>query len=51
MIRIEIQVNGKMVRQFFCTEADFQNKFNYAHNIAGGMWNGTDEIVVTSFNI
>jgi hypothetical protein len=50
MKKIEILKNGKMVRQFICKESDLQKKFEYAVDIAGGMWNGKDNFKVVILN-
>jgi hypothetical protein len=46
MIKVEIKKNGKVIKTFLCKKSDLQKTFNKAHNVAGGLWNGTDTFTV-----
>jgi hypothetical protein len=46
MIKVEIKKNGKVIKSFLCKKSDLQKTFNTAHDMAGGMWNGTDVYTV-----
>lgn len=47
MIKVSILKNGAPVKTFICSEKVQQQCFEYAYNIAGGMWNGKDKFKVT----
>lgn len=46
MKTIQILKNEKLIKQFTCTEKMLQKYFDFAIDIAGGMWNGKDEFKV-----
>jgi hypothetical protein len=49
LIRISILKNGKGIRRFTChNETMAKNYWNYAIDLAGGMWNGKDKFEVVS---
>ncbi len=50
-IKIMILKNDIEIKSFISNETDFQKDFNTAVDIAGGMYNGKDEFVVTSKKI
>lgn len=47
-VKIEILKNGVSVREFLCSEKDFQKVFIRAQTMAGGLWNGSDEFSIVS---
>lgn len=48
MKKIEIRKNGNTVKTIVVPKLrPLQQVFDYAVNIAGGMWNGKDEFTVT----
>ena len=52
IIRISILKNGKGIRQFTCYNKKMaENYWNYAIDLAGGMWNGKDEFTVITKEI
>jgi hypothetical protein len=46
MIQIQILKNDAVIKTLSCVESKLQSTFNRAHNIAGGMWNGTDVFTI-----
>ena len=46
MIKVKILKNDETIKVMECVENTLQTTFNRAHDIAGGMWNGTDKFKV-----
>jgi hypothetical protein len=46
MIQVQILKNNVVIKTLLCIESKLQSTFNRAHNMAGGMWNGTDEFTI-----
>jgi hypothetical protein len=46
MIKVMILKNEVNIKTLECVENTLQDTFNRAHDIAGGMWNGTDKFKV-----
>ncbi len=46
MIKVMIKKNDETIKTLECVENTLQTTFNRAHDIAGGMWNGTDKFKV-----
>ena len=45
-MKVMIKKNDETIKTFECVENTLQDTFNRAHDIAGGMWNGTDKFKV-----
>jgi hypothetical protein len=45
-MKVMIKKNDVTIKTFECVENTLQTTFNRAHDIAGGMWNGTDKFKV-----
>jgi hypothetical protein len=46
MVRVKILKNGNSIKQFTCPINMQQKYFDFAFDIAGGMWNGKDKFEV-----
>ena len=45
-MKVMIKKNDETIKTLECVENTLQHTFNLAHDIAGGMWNGTDKFKV-----
>ena len=45
-MKVMIKKNDVTIKTLECVENTLQDTFNRAHDIAGGMWNGTDKFKV-----
>ena len=45
-MKVMILKNDVAIKTLECVENTLQTTFNRAHDIAGGMWNGTDKFKV-----
>jgi hypothetical protein len=46
MYTIKIQKNGDTIKTINCDDANLEKCYDIAYDIAGGMWNGKDDIRV-----